>query len=60
MNDGDDEPSIRQGASKHQAILSMDMETWKEIITVLNLTEPMIEHRAERVTERPGARSWYS
>lgn len=50
----------RHGASKHQAILSMDMATWSEIVATLGLTEPMIEHRIEAAASGPGARGWYS
>jgi non-structural maintenance of chromosomes element 4 len=56
----EEEPRARSGASKHQAILSMDMETWRDIIDTLGLTEPMIEHRAEASLNGPGARGWYS
>ncbi|PON21156.1 hypothetical protein TGAM01_v210004 [Trichoderma gamsii] len=57
--DGDDAGVIRQSTSKHQAILSMDMETWQDIIDTLGLEEPMIEHRQELSATGPGARGWY-
>ncbi|PNP44845.1 hypothetical protein TGAMA5MH_03258 [Trichoderma gamsii] len=57
--DGDDAGAIRQSTSKHQAILSMDMETWQDIIDTLGLEEPMIEHRQELSATGPGARGWY-
>ncbi|PCD33134.1 hypothetical protein AU210_009369 [Fusarium oxysporum f. sp. radicis-cucumerinum] len=50
----------RHGAAKHQAILSMDMETWQDIIDTFDLKEPMIAHRKEVTTSGPGARGWYS
>ncbi|KAK5990989.1 Non-structural maintenance of chromosome element 4-like protein [Cladobotryum mycophilum] len=58
--DEEEEGAVRQGASKHQAILSMDMVTWRDIIDTFNLVEPMIEHREESSISGPGARGWYS
>ncbi|KAL7913545.1 Nse4 C-terminal domain-containing protein [Trichoderma velutinum] len=55
----DDTEAIRQATSKHQAILSMDMETWQDIIDTMGITEPMIEHRRELTVSGPGARGWY-
>ncbi|KAG6098007.1 hypothetical protein E4U30_000133 [Claviceps sp. LM220 group G6] len=55
-----DETQPRHGASKHQAILSMDEETWREIIDVFQITQPMIPHRQQAGQEEPGARGWYS
>ncbi|KAF4343880.1 non-structural maintenance of chromosome element 4 [Fusarium beomiforme] len=46
----------RHGAAKHQAILSMDMETWQDIINTFGLEEPMITHRKDVATSGPGAR----
>ncbi|OTA02963.1 Nse4 nuclear protein [Trichoderma parareesei] len=57
--EADDTGAIRQATSKHQAILSMDMETWQDIIDTLGLKEPMIEHRRELAVSGPGARGWY-
>ncbi|KAH8171750.1 binding domain of nse4/EID3 to nse3-MAGE domain-containing protein [Sarocladium implicatum] len=56
----EDDGTIRHGAAKHQAILSMDMQTWRDIIDTFQLTEPMIEHRKENKATGPGARGWYS
>ncbi|KAG6140906.1 hypothetical protein E4U12_005614 [Claviceps purpurea] len=55
-----DETQPRHGASKHQAILSMDEETWREIIDVFQITQPMIPHRQQASQDEPGARGWYS
>lgn len=55
-----DDGTQRHGASKHQAILSMDEQTWQEIIEVFNITTPMIPHRQEANRSAPGARGWYS
>ncbi|QGI83130.1 unnamed protein product [Fusarium fujikuroi] len=56
----EEEEPTRHGAAKHQAILSMDMETWQDIIDTFDLKEPMIAHRKEVTTSGPGARGWYS
>ncbi|KAH6604112.1 nuclear qri2 nse4 [Trichoderma cornu-damae] len=57
--EGDDTGTVRQATSKHQAILSMDMATWQDIIDTMGLQEPMIEHRRELTVSGPGARGWY-
>ncbi|KPM38783.1 hypothetical protein AK830_g7798 [Neonectria ditissima] len=56
----EEEGAVRHSASKHQAILSMDMETWRDIIDTYGLKEPMIAHRKEAKHGGPGARGWYS
>ncbi|KAI6778109.1 uncharacterized protein J7T54_001529 [Emericellopsis cladophorae] len=58
--DEEAEPRSRSNAAKHQAILSMDMATWQEIVQTLEIEEPMIEHRVETHQRGPGARGWYS
>jgi len=50
----------RRGATKHQAIMTLDMPTWREIIKVFGIKEPMIPHRVEESNSGPGARGWYS
>ncbi|KAK1750282.1 Non-structural maintenance of chromosomes element 4 A [Echria macrotheca] len=50
----------RHGAMRHQAIMSIDMEIWKDVIDAFNIKEPMIPHRQEEATGGPGARGWYS
>ncbi|KAH6894173.1 Nse4 C-terminal-domain-containing protein [Thelonectria olida] len=56
----EEEGAPRHSASKHQAILSMDMKTWRDIIDTFEIKEPMIPHRKEATTSGPGARGWYS
>ncbi|CAJ0547838.1 Ff.00g045920.m01.CDS01 [Fusarium sp. VM40] len=58
--EAEDEEPTRHGAAKHQAILSMDMETWQDIVDTFGLKEPMIAHRREATSSGPGARGWYS
>ncbi|KAJ4194130.1 hypothetical protein NW767_003728 [Fusarium falciforme] len=58
--EAEEEEPTRHGAAKHQAILSMDMETWRDIIDTFGLQEPMIAHRKEATNTGPGARGWYS
>lgn len=49
------------GVAKHQAILDLDMSSWKELIEVFNITAPRIPHREEPVISNDlGARGWFS
>lgn len=50
----------KNGTMKRQAILSIDMPTWKDLIKTFNIRESMIEHRKEAKISGPGARGWYS
>ncbi|KAI1259866.1 Nse4 C-terminal-domain-containing protein [Xylariaceae sp. FL1019] len=52
--------TTRTSAERHQAVLSIDMKSWKDIINTFEITEPIIEHRREEKSQGPGARSWYS
>ncbi|PHH74335.1 hypothetical protein CDD82_4974 [Ophiocordyceps australis] len=58
--EADNERHARHGAAKHQAVLSIDMKTWRDITATLGLTEPMIEHRKDVSNAGPGTRGWYS
>ncbi|KAM3519722.1 hypothetical protein MY4038_009691 [Beauveria bassiana] len=55
-----EDKSVRQSSAKHQAILSIDMQAWQDIVETLQIKEPMIEHRQETIDSGPGARGWYS
>ncbi|SPN99794.1 related to NSE4 Nuclear protein that plays a role in the function of the Smc5p-Rhc18p DNA repair complex [Cephalotrichum gorgonifer] len=46
--------------TKHQAVFSLDMDTWRDIIATLDIKEPMIAHRREVAQGGPGATGWYS
>ncbi|KAK0729823.1 Nse4 C-terminal-domain-containing protein [Lasiosphaeris hirsuta] len=50
----------RHGTMRHQAIMSIDMEIWQEVIKAFNIKEPMIPHREEEEAGGPGARGWYN
>lgn len=50
----------KNGTMKRQAILSIDMPTWKDLIRTFNIRESIIEHRKEAKIVGPGARGWYS
>ncbi|KAL2161324.1 hypothetical protein VTH06DRAFT_8545 [Thermothelomyces fergusii] len=54
------EPSRSKAAMRHQAIMSIDMATWRDIIDAFDIKEPMIPHRQEEPQQGPGARGWYS
>lgn len=60
MEDREKVATSRHGTMKHQAVMSMDMKTWREIIQAYNIQQPMIEHRKEPEQNGPGARGWYS
>ncbi|QDS75090.1 hypothetical protein FKW77_006987 [Venturia effusa] len=47
------------GASRHQAIFSIDYETWQKLILAYNITESMIPHRDEENIGVPNAHGWY-
>lgn len=49
-----------RGSTRHQAIMSIDMDTWKDLIKTFDIREPMIPHREEEDARGPGARGWYS
>ncbi|KAM3498839.1 hypothetical protein MY11210_009652 [Beauveria gryllotalpidicola] len=55
-----EDESVRHSSAKHQAILSIDMQAWQDIVETFQIEEPMIEHRQETVNSGPGARGWYS
>ncbi|KAI0428034.1 Nse4 C-terminal-domain-containing protein [Xylaria sp. FL1042] len=57
---GQDPSATKRDAQRHQAVLSIDMQMWREIIDAFDITESIIEHRKEQSTQGPGARSWYS
>ncbi|RYP46516.1 hypothetical protein DL768_007288 [Monosporascus sp. mg162] len=50
----------KHSAQKQQAVLSIDMRTWRDIIDAFDITESIIEHRKEQSHQGPGARGWYS
>ncbi|KAK4130156.1 hypothetical protein BT67DRAFT_355022, partial [Trichocladium antarcticum] len=58
--DASAEVSRSKTAMRHQAIMSIDMATWRDMIDIFNITEPMIPHRQEEEQQGPGARGWYS
>ncbi|KAI1080235.1 hypothetical protein F5B20DRAFT_570606 [Whalleya microplaca] len=56
----EDSGTSKHSAQKQQAVLSIDMKMWREIIDAFHITEPIIEHRKEQNQQGPGARGWYS
>ncbi|RYP87861.1 hypothetical protein DL769_000453 [Monosporascus sp. CRB-8-3] len=46
----------KHSAQKQQAVLCIDMQTWRDIIDAFDITEPIIEHRKEQSHQGPGAR----
>ena len=45
---------------RRQAIMSIDMTIWRDIIDTFGITESIIPHRQEEQQQGPGARGWYS
>ena len=46
----------RKGIQKHQAVFSLDFETWEQLIEVFGIEKSIIPHRKE--TEETG-QTWY-
>ncbi|KAB8241798.1 putative nuclear protein Qri2/Nse4 [Aspergillus flavus] len=44
----------RKGVQKHQAIFSLDFETWRDLIEVYGIEESIIPHREEEQHENTG------
>ncbi|KAB8295951.1 hypothetical protein EYC80_008771 [Monilinia laxa] len=55
---GDDEGFSH--TARHQAVLSLDMHDWQEMIELFDIKEPMIDHREEQDTSNIGAKGWYA
>jgi non-structural maintenance of chromosomes element 4 len=60
MKGSEDPQAVRGHKPRHQSILSIDMPTWREVIEVFDIKEPLIPHRQEQQTGGPGAKGWYS
>ncbi|OTB01809.1 hypothetical protein M426DRAFT_63337 [Hypoxylon sp. CI-4A] len=56
----DETATAKHRAQKQQAVFSLDMKTWRDIIDAFSITEPIIEHRKEQDHQGPGARGWYN
>lgn len=50
----------KAGTRKYQAVLSIDMPLWRDLIETFDIKESMIEHRKESQSQGPGAKGWYS
>ncbi|KAF7136750.1 hypothetical protein CNMCM5793_006219 [Aspergillus hiratsukae] len=49
----------KKGVQKHQAIFSLDFETWRQLIEVYDIKESIIKHRKENPAQSTGG-GWYS
>jgi len=45
---------------RHQAIMSIDYASWRDLIDAFEIKTPMIPHRREEDNTGPGAKGWYS
>ncbi|KAI6250693.1 Non-structural maintenance of chromosome element 4 [Erysiphe necator] len=58
----DDEDSTRPDGlkRKHQAVLALDMASWKQLIEIFKIHETIIPHREEQEIQNLGAKGWYA
>lgn len=54
------EEQRENNTSKHQAIFSLDYETWQNLVEAYGDRSPMIEHRETGQQTQVGARGWYN
>ena len=54
----------RKGLQKHQAVFSLDFDTWEELVEVFDIKECLIPHREEDEeavqANRGGTSGWYN
>lgn len=56
-----DKNAIRGGdAARSQAVLSLDMATWEDLIVAFDIKETIIPHRREDNHENAGQKGWYA
>lgn len=53
------EKSKTDDTLKHQAVFSIDMPLWRDLIKTFNIKDSMIKHRQEVSQDGPGAKGWY-
>lgn len=58
--DTDQQESVRGDHPKHQAVLSMDMNTWLSLIEVFEIEDTIIRHRKGAVYSNVGSKGWYA
>lgn len=59
-SDADRAEAVKGDHPKHQAVMSMDMATWDNLIKTFDIQEPMIRHREEESYSNVGAKGWYA
>ena len=52
----------RSHSTRHQAVLSLDFETWQELVEVFRIEESLIPDRSgdRQAATQIGARGWYA
>lgn len=50
----------QKGIEKHQAVFSLDFDTWRDLIEVYGIKESIIPHREEEELQSSRPRGWYS
>ena len=58
----DDQPrqKPKKKPAKHQAVFSLDFETWQQLCKAYEVRDPMIAHRVDEQAAEMGARGWYN
>lgn len=46
-------------SSRHQAIFSLNFQTWRKLVQAFDIKEPLIPHRDEEHIAQVGNRGWY-
>ncbi|KAJ5035083.1 uncharacterized protein L3040_008344 [Drepanopeziza brunnea f. sp. 'multigermtubi'] len=59
-DDPDRDATAKGDHPKHQAVMSMDMAMWDDLIRTFDIKEPMIRHREEESYTNVGAKGWYA
>ncbi|CAD6502059.1 BgTH12-02302 [Blumeria graminis f. sp. triticale] len=60
LRDDEGNGNVNGTATKHQAVLSLDMASWKEMIQLFDIKDPMILHRNEPESRTLNKKGWYA
>ncbi|RKF55432.1 Non-structural maintenance of chromosome element 4 [Erysiphe neolycopersici] len=59
-DDGEDSSQLDGPTKRHQAVLALDMASWKQLIEAFKINETIIPHREETEVQNLGAKGWYA
>jgi hypothetical protein len=54
-----DAEQTKNGGQRHQAIFTLDYDSWEKFIKAFGIKEPMIPNRSDAQTQ-VGANGWYT